>query len=220
MEMIRSLLVFLLLVGIIRLLGKRQVGQMEPAEFVVALLIANLAAIPVENPERSVWDGLGPMLLIFAAERLLSLFSFRSIRLRRLLCGKPVILIENGRPIPENLRRTRVNLDELSGQIRQMGVLSPDRVQFAILETNGTLSVFPFPQHQPASARDAGIAVHPLELPYTVISDGHLLEENLAAAGKSRLWLRDYLSGQRCSQREVLLLTVTRNGKPCLLRKS
>ncbi len=214
---VRTILFFLILIAIIRLMGKRQVGQMAPSEFVVAMLIANLAVIPIENSDFSIWSGLLPMVLVLAAERILSILSYRSIRLRRLLCGKPVVLVENGKPILRNLRRTRVNLDELSGQIRQQGILELSQVQYAILETNGCLAVIPFPHFSPASARDAGIEASAQELPYTVISEGHLLEENLILAGKSKLWLEDYLRAKGCTQNQVLLLTVTQSGKTALL---
>lgn len=213
----RTILFFFILIVLIRLMGKRQVGQMEPSEFVVAMLIANLAAIPIENNHFSIWTGLFPMILVFAAERGVSILAFRSIRLRRMLCGKPVILVENGKPITHNLYKTRVNLDELSGLIRQQGILELQQVQYAILETNGSLTVIPFAQFAPASAKDAGIEASAQELPYTVISEGRLLEENLLLVGKSHAWLEGFLSGKGCTQKQVLLLTVTRSGKTSLL---
>ena len=107
----RTLLFYFALIAVIRLLGKRQVGQMEPSEFVVTMLIANLASVPLEDWSIPVWGGLVPMGIVFICERLISLLCLKSIRLRRLLCGKPVILIENGRLLEGNLRRTRVILD-------------------------------------------------------------------------------------------------------------
>ena len=109
----RSILFYMALVLIIRLMGKRQVGQMEPSEFVVTILIANLASIPLENMDMPVRAGLFPMFTVLIIERILSWASLHNIRLRRLLCGKPVILIENGKPLERNLKKTRVNLDEL-----------------------------------------------------------------------------------------------------------
>ena len=140
MVVFRTFLFYFALIAVIRGLGKRQVGQMEPSEFVVTMLIANLASVPLEDWSIPVWGGLVPMAIVFLCERLISLLCLRSIRARRLLCGKPVILIENGRLVEENLRRTRVNLDELSGHLREQGVLAIETVQFAILETNGSSS--------------------------------------------------------------------------------
>lgn len=216
----RTLLIFALLVLFLRLLGKRQVGQLEPSEFAVALLIAELAAIPVEEPDRPLLQAAAPLVLVFAAERIISSLTFRSTRLRRLICGKPVILIENGTLLLSNLRRTRVSSDELRAQLREKGFLELQQVQFAILETNGTLSVFPCPGDAPAPARAAGIAVADQELPYSVLSDGQLLRENLALAGKTPGWVDAFLRSRNTVPAEVVLLTVTKRGQTSLLLRS
>ncbi len=215
----RTVLFYFALIAVIRLLGKRQVGQMEPSEFVVTMLIANLAAVPLEDWEIPIWGGLVPMGIVFVCERFISWLCLKSVRLRRFLCGKPVILIENGRLCQENLRRTRVNLDELSGHLREKGILDMATVQFAILETNGSLTVFPYPWSQPASARDAGVRAEEQELPYTVISDGRILEQNLRLLGKRELWLRDVLHAQGCRAEEVLLMTATAKGHCRIFRR-
>ena len=216
---LRTLLFYSALIIAIRLMGKRQVGQMEPSEFVVTMLLANLAAIPLENSEEPVLNGLIPMALVLLAERVVSWICLKSIPLRRLFCGKPVILIDNGTLIYENLKRTRINLDELTGHLRELGILEVEKVQFAILETNGSITAFPFPQHRPADAADAGIPVKKQELPYTVISDGQVLEQNLTLAGKDRTWLDHHLTAQRVTVSDVVLLTVTKGGRTCLIRR-
>ena len=155
---IRTLLTYLVLLWAVRLSGKRQIGQLEPAEFTVAMLIANLAGIPLEDGDIPLLWGLVPILTLLAGELLLSWLTLGSPRLRRLLCGKPVILIENGVLLTENLRKTRIPLDELTGQLRQKDVLSIRDVQFAVLETNGQLSVFPWPETRPSSTNVTGSA--------------------------------------------------------------
>ena len=205
---IRTILLYLVLIFCIRLMGKRQVGQMEPSEFVVTMMVANLAVIPMENEGVPLYVGLIPMLTILGMELVLSGATLRSIRLRKLLCGKPVILIENGRILQENLRATRVTLDELTGHLREKDVLDIRAVQYAILETNGTLSVFPFPSEQPASAKEAGIYPKDRFLPVTVISDGHLLRENLRYAAKDEAWVHQILGQYRASIAGTWLLSV------------
>jgi len=205
---IRTIILYLVLIFAIRLLGKRQVGQMEPSEFVVTMLVANLASIPMEDGGIPLLAGIIPILTVLGAELLLSAVSLRSIRLRKLLCGKPVILIENGRILRENLKKTRVTLDELSGHLREKDVLDPRSVQYAILETNGNLSVFPYPKEKPASARDAGVPVRRQYLPITVVSDGRLLRDNLTLAGKDTAWLQRVLREKRSSLEDTWLLTV------------
>ena len=205
---IRTIILYLVLIFCIRLMGKRQIGQMEPSEFVVTMLVANLAAIPMQNEGLPLYGGLIPMLTVLGMELVLSGAMLRSIRLRKFLCGKPVILIENGRILQKNLRATRVTLDELTGHLREKDVLDIRSVQYAILETNGNLSVFPFPAEVPPSAKDAGI--HPKDrfLPVTVISDGQLLRQNLQYAAKDENWVHKTLGQYRASIAGTWLLTV------------
>lgn len=205
---IRSIILYLILIATIRLMGKRQIGQMEASEFVVTMLVANLASIPMQDGGIPLFSGVVPILTVLGIELFLSALSLRSIRLRKLLCGKPVILIENGRIIRENLKKTRVTLDELSGHLREKDVLDPRAVQYAILETNGNLSVFPYPKERPATAKEAGIAVKKQYLPVTIISDGHLLTENLAFAGKDETWLKGVLQELHSTVEDTWLMTV------------
>lgn len=216
---LRTILLYLVLLGCVRLLGKRQIGQMEASEFVVAMLVADLAAIPMQDVAIPLYSGLVPILTVLGAEMILAGLSLRSIRLRKLLCGKPVILIENGRIIQNNLRRTRVNIDELMGQLRLKDVLDVRTVQYAILETNGSLSVFPYPGEVAPSAKD--LHVHPTErtLPVTVVSDGCLLEDNLALTGRDRQWLLNTLGDYRATVAGTWLLTVDKQGHVLWLGK-
>jgi len=215
----RTVILYALLICVIRLLGKRQLGQMEAPEFVVTMLVANLASIPMENPEMPIWGGILPILTVLGLELLLSLVSLRSIPLRRLLCCKPVILIDNGKLLQDNLRRTRVNMDELTCLLRSKDVLDIRQVQYAILETNGNLSVFPFPKEKPASAKDAGIQAKKQFLPLTLVSDGVLLKENLQLSGKNRAWVEQTLAERGAAVRDTMLLTVDSQDKVIFYRK-
>jgi len=205
---LRTIILYLVLIFTIRLMGKRQIGQMEPSEFVVTMLVANLASIPMQDGGIPLYSWLVPILSVLGAELLLSAVSLHSIRLRQLLCGKPVILIENGRILRDNLKKTRVTLDELSGHLREKDVLDPRAVQYAILETNGNLSVFPFPDERPACAREAGIQTEKQYLPITIISDGYLLADNLTLAGKDSRWLQKTLKHYDTTLKDTWLLTV------------
>ncbi len=205
---LRTIILYLILIAVIRLMGKRQIGQMEASEFVVTMLVANLASIPMQDSGIPLFTGIVPILTILGGELILSSASMWSIGLRRILCGKPVILIENGHILQDNLRKTRVTLDELSGHLREKDILDPSTVQYAILETNGNLSVFPYPKERPASARDAKIQVRQQYLPITIISDGHLLSKNLAIAGKNDAWVHTVLQQRNTTISDTWLLTV------------
>ena len=206
----RTAVLYIVLIAVIRLMGKRQIGQMEPSEFVVTMLAANLAAIPMEDVGIPLYSGLIPILTVLGVELVLSGISMGSVRFRRILCGKPVILIENGRILRENLLKTRVTLDELTGHLREKDVLDLTTVQYAILETNGNLSVFLYPAEAPASAKEAGIVPKPRYLPVTIIEDGVLMNENMEKAGKDEAWVRRVLGNHRASIPGTWLLTVDR----------
>ena len=205
---LRTIVLYLVLILAVRVMGKRQIGEMEPAEFVVTMLVANLAAIPMQDGGIPLLTGLIPILTVLSVELVLSAGAVLSIRIRQILCGKPVILMENGNFLPENLKSTRITLDELTGLLRQKNILDPRTVQYAILETNGELSVFPFPANAPASAKDAGVQAKAQYLPVTVVSDGKILTGNLKKAGKDEKWLENVLSGLKTDVKKTLLLTV------------
>ena len=215
----RTVVLYVLLLLAVRLLGKRQIGEMEPTEFVVALLISDLAAVPMQDGAIPLLSGVIPMVTVLGSELILAGCCMRWVKLRRMVCGKPVILIENGRVLRENLRLTRVTLDELSEQLRQNSVLSPETVQYAILETNGKLSVFPYPKFAPASAKDAGITPGKQSLPYTIIADGYLYRDNLALAGKNEAWLDKVLAEKESCRQDIFLLTVDKKDKILCITK-
>lgn len=216
---LRTILLYMVLIFSVRLMGKRQIGEMEPAEFVVTMLLANLASIPMQDGAIPLYSGLVPILTVLGMELVLSGLILRSVVFRRFLCGKPVILIDNGKIVQENLRRTRVTLDELAGHLREKDVLDICTVQYAILETDGNLSVFPYPKERPASAKDAGIHPKHQFLPVTIIEDGYLSLENLKRAGKDERWLKQVLREHSAHPKDTLLLTVDASDKVFWLGK-
>ena len=189
---VRTAILYLVLIAVVRLMGKRQVGQMEPSELVVAMLVADLASIPMQNEGLPLFSGVVPILTVLGLELVLSALSVSSIRLRRLLCGKPVILIENG-------------------HLRLKDVLEIDTVQYAILETSGDLSVFLFPEHRPANAGEAKVSTQPQGLPVSIIEDGKLMKQNLPYAKKDAAWVRKTLKQHKTTVKDTFLLTVDEN---------
>ena len=176
-------------------MGKRQIGQLEPAEFVVAMALADLAALPMQG--MPMHTGIVPMVTILLLEKGCALLSMRSVSFRKLLCGKPVILMENGKMDQKNMRKTKVTIDELTGHLREKDVLDLSTVRYAILETNGNLSVF---------LREDG------SLPVTIVSDGKLLKDNLKKAGRDQRWVQKTLKKQGETLENTWLLTVDGDG--------
>ena len=216
---IRTITLYCVLILAVRMMGKRQVGEMEPSEFVVTMLVANLAAIPMQDGAIPLYSGLVPILTVLGMELVLSGLILRSLFLRRLLCGKPVILIDHGKILLPSLRSTRMTLDELSRQLREKDILDIRTVEFAILETDGNVSVFPYPKDRPATAKDAGIAAARQYLPVTIVEDGSLSRENLKYARKDDDWLSRVLKENGAVLADVLLLTVDESDHVVFIRK-
>ena len=215
----RTIVLYLILILVIRLLGKRQIGQLEPSELVVTMLLADLASIPMQDGGIPLYSGVLPIFTVLALELILSVLSVKSLGLRKLLCGKPVILIENGKVLQSSLKKTRLSLDELTGHLRQKDVLDLSQVQYAILETNGSLSVFPYPKYRPASAMDAGIPASKQYMPVTIVSDGCLLWENLELAQKDAAWVQRVLLSRNATLEQTWLLTVDKSDRVLWLAK-
>lgn len=208
---IRTFVLYIVLIFTVRLMGKRQIGEMEPAEFVVTMLIANLAAIPMQDSSIPLYSGLVPILIVLGVELVIAVLSMRYIPFRRFFCGKPVILIDRGQIVQENLRRTRVTLDELTEHLREKDIFDLSTIQYAILETDGEISTLLYADYKPATAKAAGVPVQNGELPFTIVSDGKLLSDNLNLSGLDMHWLNAQLAKQRTTLQKTFLLTVDRN---------
>ena len=218
-SLIRAVILYAALIIVVRLMGKRQLGELEPSEFVVAILIADLASVPMQDSGIPLLCGLIPILTVLSAELLLSALSFRSVRFRRLLCGKPVILMEKGKILYGNLKKTRVTVNELVEHLREKGITELSTVQYALLETDGQISALLYPKYTPACAKDAAVKTDPLELPVAVLCDGAWQEDNLRQTGRSRTWVQAQLDANGCRAEDVLLFTVCPSGKTYLARK-
>lgn len=210
---LRSVILYLVLILAVRLMGKRQLGEMEPMEFVVSILIADLASVPMQDAGIPLLSGLIPIIVVLCIELLLSVATYHSVRLRQLFCGKPVILIEHGKLLQKNMKKTRVNPDELTEYLRIQGIVDITTVKYAILETSGAISTLLYPKYEPACAKDAGVKVADMQLPITLISGGKLLKHNLALLGKTAGWLDEQLKPYNCAVRDVFLLTCEPGGR-------
>ena len=216
---LRTICLYLVLILVVRLMGKRQIGEMEPAEFVVTMLIANLAAIPMQDSGIPLLSGLVPILTVLGVQLILAVASMRFISFRRLLCGKPVILIREGTIDQTNLRRARITLDELTEHLRERRSWIWGRYSTPFWKPTVRFPSFPTPQYKPASAKDAGLRVPEQSMPVTIVSDGKLLESNLAVSGRDRAWLGHQLRSRGCPLRDTYLLTVDGKGNVYFIKK-
>lgn len=200
------ILYFLIMIGL-RLMGKRQIGELEPGELVLTMMISDLATVPMQDFGIPLVAGVIPILTLLALSMLLSQLSLSSLRLRALLCGTPSVLIRDGEIQQEAMRKNRYTLDELLEELRGQGIAGIGEVRYAVLENSGRLSVLP--QSPEAEAP-----------PVVLVNDGRLLRRNLEALGLDEAWLRKTLQKEGlASHREAFLLARDEAGRVTCIRK-
>ena len=206
---LRTVILYLLIIAGIRLMGKRQVGELEPSELVLALIIADLAAVPMQDFGIPLLTGIIPILTLLCITMALSVLTMKSIRFRVLMCGRPSIVIQDGALRRNEMERNRVTIDELMEELRMQGITDITTFKYAILETNGRLSVLLRAEEQPVTAKQMGIAMEDVALPLVIINDGRLLSHNLKIRGLNETWLKKQLDAQGVHRVEdVFLMTV------------
>ena len=207
--LLRTLIVYFSLLLIMRLLGKRQLGEMELSEFVLASLIADMAAHPLQDIGIPMINGLIPIVTLFCCEILIAGFSLKNLRLRTLLFGKPSILISRGTIDQAEMRKNRFTLDELMQELRNQGITDIQKIEYAILETNGKLNVIPYPSESPVTPTQLGLDIPDDGRPHVLISDGRLLNATLTQCGLTLKWLQRQLHQHGAERAEdVFLMTV------------
>ncbi len=211
--LIRTIILYILIIAGIRLMGKRQVGELEPSELVLSLLIADLASVPMQDLGIPLHAGVVPILALLSLTMILSVLTMKSIRFRTLMCGRPSIVVRDGKVDQGEMRRNRLTVDELLEELRGQGYTDLAGVKYGILETNGRLSVLPYAEQRPATARQLGLESRETGLPVVIISDGRILQDNLKRRGLDLSWLDKQLAEHGYPDfRDVFLLTVDEAG--------
>jgi uncharacterized membrane protein YcaP (DUF421 family) len=217
---VRTAILYLIIVFGIRLLGKHQVSELEPSEFALALIISDIASVPMQDYGIPLLMGVIPIATLLCISMLLSLLTMKSLKVRALLSGVPSILIRDGKVDQKEMRRTRMTLDEVLEELRLQGYTDLSRIRYAILETNGQLSVLPYTVETPPTARDLDLDVPDAGLPLVLINDGRLISGNLKRRGLDENWLQKRLEEYQVSGvHQVFLLTVDEQNKTYFIRK-
>jgi len=203
---VRTLILYALVVVALRLMGKREVGQLQPFELVVLLMISDLAVIPSESVGIPLLSGIVPILVLLSASLTLAWISLKSEKARDIICGRPSVLIERGKIIEKELKENCYNITDLLEELRIRNVPNIADVEFAILENNGQLSVIPKSQKRPTIPTDFNITTPYEGLPLTLIMDGKLNSKNLQHSNKDLNWLKNELKKQTIDQIEDVLL--------------
>ena len=210
---VRTVILYFAILISMRIMGKRQLGEMEISEFIVAALIADLAATPLQDIGIPLLNGLVPIIIMFCFEIIIAGLNMRSVKLRKLTYGRPEIIIRNGRIIREAMHKNRFTLDELMQELRAQGLTDTAQVEYAVLETNGQLSIILKSGNQPATASQMGVDADDVSYAHIIINEGRILDNNLKLLGRDRRWLANELKRQNLrSADEVYILTLSENG--------
>ena len=217
----RTLILYFILMTGLRLMGKRQIGELEPSELVLTLIISDLAAVPMQDFGIPLVNGVFPIVTLLCVSLLLSFFSLKSIRFRGLVCGHPTVIVRDGKVLQENMARNRFTVDELYEQLRSQGYADLQSVKYAILETSGQVSILPYAREAPITPKGAGLNVpDDVTLPVLLINDGRIMAQNLHGSGYDEAWLTGELKKRRLtSPRQVFLLTVDEAGSVVCVTK-
>lgn len=210
---LKTLVIYGALILLMRLIGKRQLGELELSELVVTILMSNIAAAPLTQRDSSLAEGLLTLVTLMLLEYLLSVITMKNVKLRALLSGKPSLLVVRGRIDQAQMRKNRFTPDELTEALRNQGILDLRTIEYAILETDGVLNVIQAPPNRPVTAAQMGIVTEDNGYPIIVVNSGRIMRENLKLLGRDENWLKKVLKENGLkSEREVYLMTCDAGG--------
>ncbi len=216
---IRTVLLYVLIVFAVRIMGKRQLSELQPSELVVTLIIADIASIPMEDNSRPLLSGMIPMLILVALEIIVSVLMMKIPKFRKVVCGSPVMIIEDGRLLQKEMKRLRITTEDLCVQLRQQGVFSLDDVEYCIAETNGNLSVLQKPNKRNPTAQDLDITIEDTGIETVIINDGEFLNNSLRLSKTNTKEIKKILKRENTELKDVFIMTYNQAGDYKIIKK-
>lgn len=210
-SLIRAVILYTLIIFAIRLMGKRQIGQLQPGELAITILISNIAVLPIEDINVPLALGAVPILTLVCFELLISVLNMKSARLRTILSGKPIFVIENGKINQKAINSLRFTIDDLMEGLRSCEVFDISQVAYAIVETNGTMSVIKKFPSQNVTAQMLKLQNQTTTIPLVVVSDGKIVNDNLKEIGLTKKWLLNELQKENINKNDIFIMTADIN---------
>ncbi len=205
---VRSIILYIFVLIVMRLMGKREIGQLQPFEFAIAIMIADLSTIPMADSGIPITNGIISILGLLLMHIIISLLNLKSVKLRGIISGKPSILIYRGKINQQVLKKERFTINELQERLRGEGIFSLNDVEYVILETNGEISVVEKPDKRNTIPMDFNIMPEYEGIPYDLVIDGKVIFENLKILGKNYNWLLNKLKEYKIKPEEALIVTI------------
>lgn len=203
----RAIILYILVLIVMRVMGKREIGQLQPFELAISIMIADLATIPMADVGIPITNGVIAMLSLLIMHLLISFINLKSMRMRAIICGKPRILIYRGKIQEKALIKERFTMNELEERLRSVNVMNLGDVEYAILETSGQISVIPKPNKRNVTPEDLQLEVEYEGISYDLVMDGRILNNNLKAIGKDYRWLKKQVNKFGYEPEEALIVT-------------
>ncbi|MBS5729789.1 MAG: DUF421 domain-containing protein [Clostridium sp.] len=217
--LVRATVLYAVVIFLIRVMGKRQIGELQPAEFVVTMLVSEIASIPMQDNTIPILNSISALFVLVAYEVITSAVSLKSYKFRAFMQGHPIIVIRNGVIDIKALKKMRMSVNDLMGALRQKDVFEISQVSYAIFETNGQISVLLKPENMNATAGDLNLRPQDEGMPFAVICDGTVIEDAVEQSGIERSKIKSAVSSAGMEISEVLIMTVTPHGKTYIVRK-
>lgn len=209
----RSIVLYIIVLVVMRLMGKREIGQLQPFELAIAIMIADLASIPMTEIGIPISNGIVPILGLLLMHLIISVINLKSVKAREIICGKPSILIYRGRIDEKVLRKERFTVNELQERLRASNVVNISDVEYAILETSGQVTVIQKPNKRNTIPEDFNIMPEYEGIPYDLVVDGKIMEDNLQKLGKDYNWLKKEVNKLKINPQDALLVTIDGRGQ-------
>lgn len=216
---IRTLILYLVIIITVRLMGKRQISELQTSELVVTLLMSDIASIPMQNTDQSLLSGIIPILVLLVCEILISILMLKSSKLRRIICGKPVPVIKDGKVNQKAMKELRISTEELFEELRQKDVFSITDVSYAVMETNGKMSIKKTPEADTCTAGQLGVSISDDGMDAVVVSDGEVAYASLSFCGLDKEWLDNILTEERTRLKDIFIMTANKSGKYTIINK-
>lgn len=218
--LVRTVILYLLVVVAMRTMGKRQVGELQPSELVIAIMISDVASIPMQNTGVPLLSGIIPILTLLIAELAVSFISLKSRRFRHMISGRPSVLICHGKINENEMRRQRFNIEDLLEELRIGGYADISQIEYAVLETNGQISAIPRTDARPVTVGDLKLQIENEQIPHAIIFDGKIDIQELENSGKNENWLKKQLEANGVeSAKDVFVAAVDMNGNLFVQKK-
>ena len=217
--LIRACILYVIITFSLRLMGKRQLGELQPSELVVTILISNIAAMPVEDSNIPMIMGIIPIFALVALDVIVSAIMLRSPRFRKLIIGSPRVIIADGKILQQEMKRLRYTVDDLFEAMHEQQIFDLQEVYYAIVETNGKIHFLQKAQYLAATKADVSVSLAPEEAQSVVIRDGVEDKQQLTLLGLGVDWLKAQLRENDLSIGEVFLMTADKNGKHTIIKR-